>query len=185
MQPAQGGRLPEPDRVHNHVGAFRCLDDLGSREPARGIGPVAEEQHQRAPRVGLAQREPRERRVAQRRRARAGQAVEPGANRIACGRERHEQPDARGKRHERHPIAVAKDVEQRAPGVPERLQARPRDAAARVEHEHQIERQPLDLDLLDPLGDAAIEDLEGIRAEPLHRFIAHRDEHVDPHRFGA
>ena len=111
------------DWIDDHVGAPRGLDELARRQPAGGVAAIAEEEEQRAARIGLAQRQGREDRIEERRGAAGGYTVGERAQPRAIGGQGAVELDAIGKRQECGAVVRAErrdDAPQSLLEVPER-----------------------------------------------------------------
>ncbi len=121
------------DGIDDHIGAAGGLDELARRQPAGRVAAVAEEEEQRAARIGFAQRQRRKDGIEERRGAAGGNAVGERAQPRPIAGQSAVELDALGKRQERGTIVSAErrdDAPQSFLEMPERHAG---DAAADVE----------------------------------------------------
>ena len=176
--PQQAGPAGD-DGVDDQVGARGERDHRRDAQPARGVGAVAEDQHQRRAIVAVREQDRRPGGVDERGRAARVGGLEGAGHRRVIGGQRRVDGDAAGEGDDGGAIVRPQVAHQRRRGVAQRLQPRAGDAAAGVEHQHDVDVDVLDAGGRDLLLDAVVEQLEVVGGELADRLAALGDERVD------
>ena len=176
---AQQARPAGDDGVDDQVGARGERDHRRDAQPARRVGAVAEDQHQRRAIVAVREQDRRPGGVDERGRAARVGGLEGAGHRRVIGGQRRVDGDAAGEGDDGGAIVRPQVAHQRRRGVAQRLQPRAGDAAAGVEHQHDVDVDVLDAGRGDLLLDAVVEQLEVVGGELADRLAALGDERVD------
>ena len=186
VDPIPGNRVAPAQRhsVDDAVVAMRDVDDRCAREPAAGIHTIGEDQHERAAKPRVPQRQRAVGRIVEQRAARGLRPGDGGfQRRLAC------RPSTKmngvGEGQQRRPIGRLHHLHECRRGVPEVDDALARETAAGVEREHEAERHVFDRHRFDALHDAAVLQFEVGRRETGNRPVAVHHEHIGMHGLGA